>query len=266
MLVLAVAVHFASAAPSDSHTVAKRRVELATTLDEVSSIGRALVAENTTTNGGGGRAGGANGGAHEQQQQCRRRRRRRVVVVLGGDFNALREEFVHGNGAAFFACPAVARTRPAFRRPEPGTEVTADTFGARPRGRLVRAECCSSPSSPPPPSSSQDHYAFLELFCDGADGGGVLREASQPDRNMDVGCTRAGKSVVIDFLFVGSFGCSGSGSGGDAVAVAADTARPRDVVSPEQAAAAADEKSGIYANVLEFGSDHLPVACDFLLP
>ena len=45
------------------------------------------------------------------------------VVVLAGDFNAIREEFVLGNGAAFFDSTSTgnsagaAAVRPAFRRP-----------------------------------------------------------------------------------------------------------------------------------------------------
>jgi len=163
-------------------------------------------------------------------------------LLLGGDFNAMREELLHGNGDAFFGCAAVAATQPPWKKPISGSEVTAASAGA--------ASC----------RMADDGSGALELLCPQADGG-ALREVSQPDAAMAVGCTRAGKSIVIDFIFCGSVGCEAELCGGGAE----QWASTREAVSAEQVRRAADASSGIYANVLEFGSDHLPVACELRL-
>ena len=68
---LVVAVHLASAPPSDSDTVRLRRAQIRSILSEISGIAAYF-----------------------------RERRIPCVVILGGDFNALREEFLHRHDEA----------------------------------------------------------------------------------------------------------------------------------------------------------------------
>lgn len=91
---LVVALHLASAPPSDSPIVALRRLQLHALLEEVGGVCDQLRARGCP---------------------CK--------VLVGGDFNAVREELVYGNGDDFFACKAVSSTRPPWQRPLPGSEV-----------------------------------------------------------------------------------------------------------------------------------------------
>ena len=66
-------------------------------------------------------------------------------------------------------------------------------------------------------------------------------------------CTRAGSSMVIDFILVGSVG------GGAGVPPLALNATALQVVPADAAAAAADAADGVRHAVTRYGSDHLPV-------
>eukprot|EP00931_Biecheleriopsis_adriatica_P065588 TRINITY_DN40091_c0_g1_i1.p1 TRINITY_DN40091_c0_g1~~TRINITY_DN40091_c0_g1_i1.p1 ORF type:complete len:692 (+),score=139.46 TRINITY_DN40091_c0_g1_i1:128-2077(+) len=201
-LVLAGAFHLESSPPSDSKKVLQRRAQVKAFLAEVS-----LAAESLASAG------------------------HRCLFVFGGDFNALREEFVHGTGDAFFASPGVQSVIPKLAQPKVAVDAPEPSFA-----RLAED-------------------GSLRLFCKGVDGG-ELFEASRAADGADgeVLCTRAGKSMVIDFLFVGSTGFAG-----------VDTSPVR-LVSPEEARLAADAEYGIHSTVMQFGSDHLPVACDVHIP
>lgn len=196
-LIIVGAVHLDSAPPADSKKVLVRQAQIKSVLAEVSLAARSLA---------------------EVGQRC--------LFILGGDFNALREEFVLGNGDDFYAAPGVAAVRPRMDRP-------LETV---------------PPLEPAVAELAED--GSLRLLCDGIDGG-ALREVSYL-RCADgvVPCTRAGKSMVIDFLFAGHVGLPG---------VQATT---HELVSAADAAAAADPTSGVHWAVMQWGSDHLPVACD----
>ena len=92
----------------------------------------------------------------------------------------------------------------------------------------------------------------LTLACEGADGGELWEASHNPATAGEVQCTRAGKAMLIDFVFAGSFG------GGGQLKTA-----PHPIASAEETAEAANEEYGIHSAVLRFGSDHLPVAADF---
>ena len=154
------------------------------------------------------------------------------VAILGGDFNALREEFLLGNIDAFFEREGVAAVRPPLRRPR------ADAPRSLP---------------PDPPIARLSDSGELELACPSCDGG-YLREATLSPGGG--GCTHAGDTMVIDFIVIG-------------VADIPDQhlpidVKPRPIVSEEDVAAAADPANGTRHAVTRFGSDHLPVACTLL--
>ena len=202
-LLLAVAVHLESAPPSDGKKVRTRRAQLRAVLGEISLAGRALAAAGM-----------------------------RCAVALGGDFNALKEEFVFGNGEAFFASPGAAAVHPALRRPVDGQTLSEAEMGSE----LARI----------------GDSGGLTLACEGADGGELWEASHNPATAGEVQCTRAGKAMLIDFVFAGSFG------GGGQLKTA-----PHPIASAEETAEAANEEYGIHSAVLRFGSDHLPVAADF---
>ena len=85
---LVVAVHLESGPPSETAKVETRACQLHALLAEISSISASL------------RAGG---------HTC--------AILVGGDFNAVREEFVFGNSDVFFDIPAVRAVQPALCRP-----------------------------------------------------------------------------------------------------------------------------------------------------
>jgi len=198
-LVLVGAVHLESGPPSSSDKVILRRDQLRALLAETS-----LVVE----------------GLHSLGHGC--------SVIIGGDFNAVREEFVFGNGAEFYSTAGVAKLQPPLRKPRAGTDVQA----------------------PHPPLARLADDGSLHLFCGGIDGG-ELRESSRTAHDLagKVACTRAGNSMVIDFVLTGRAG----GGMCDVKAL--------ELVAPEESAEAADPEYGIHAAVLRWGSDHLPVGC-----
>merc|ERR1712039_90781 len=95
--------------------------------------------------------------------------------------NAVREEFLHGNGPDFYET-AVAKNA-AFAKPAAGLDLALP----EPDKRCFGAKL------------SEKGALLLEL--DGVDGG-WLEEAYNPD----VVCTRAGQPVVIDFIMTGTVG------------------------------------------------------------
>lgn len=212
-LLLVCAVHLESAQPSDTRKVLLRRQQVRAMLSEVSGVAKSLLAAGAPP----------------------------CTVAIGGDFNAIREEFLHGNSGEFFACAGTQLVKPAFRPPV--TPVGADEMGD--------------------PIAVLEAGGPLRMLCDGVDGGELVEAtmnsaerpgpAAAPSR---VACTRAGKSMVIDFVFCGVIG---GGAGGSGTSV---RATPHVLASDEEAAQAADEGYGVRRAVLRWGSDHLPVACD----
>ena len=91
--------------------------------------------------------------------------------------------------------------------------------------------------------------------------GGYVTEASILGDGR--GCTRAGKAMVIDYIFVGSLHRQADPVDPGAVTVTESTRGVKTsavrVVSAKQAASASDPKCGVKFAVQEFGSDHLPV-------
>lgn len=221
-LVLVAAVHLESAPPSDTKKVALRRQQLRALLSEVSLLAKQLSSAGL-----------------------------KCTVALGGDFNATREEFVHGNLPAFYECEGTKMVTPALLPPV--TAMSAEGMGTA----IARMDL-----------GLDDHdggSGGLLLLCDGVDGGelieGTLNPAEQPGHGGGrVGCTRAGKSMVIDFVFCGTIGHTGAGDG--AAAGSPVTSTVFVLASDEEAKVAADEGYGVLSAVMRWGSDHLPVACD----
>ena len=258
LLVLVISVHLESGPPSDSRKVELRAAQVHSLLAECTHLAGALAAAGY-----------------------------RAALVVGGDFNALREEFVHGNTAAFFDAPAVGAVRPPLKR--------------APRdARLALA--------PEPPIASLGPSGELRLHCAACDGGYLVEASGKPPRpnsapggpskgveapgrssvgssegghgaeamgdvagevmadvagevTSDVAgevmgdvaggpCTRAGSSMTIDFVLLGSVGG------------ALSSARLYHAVPEAEAAASAHPADGIRHAVTHWGSDHLPVAAD----
>lgn len=209
-LVLVGAMHMESAPPSDSHKVALRRQQLRALLSEISLIAQDMLKQGL-----------------------------RCTVLLGGDFNAIREESVHGNTDKFYECQGTQHVRPALQRPKDGTALSEEAMGS--------------------PIARIDEGGGLMLACKGVDGGELIEATMNPAElpgavGGRMGCTRAGNSMVIDFIFCGGIGGLG-----------ADTA-PHVIATDEEAATAADESYGVLSAVQRWGSDHLPVGCDVTLP
>ena len=201
LLFVVCAAHLESGSPSDSAKVRYRARQMRTLLDAVGKLAAALAASSLP-----------------------------AVVVLGGDLNALREEFVLGNSAAFYDAPTVAAVRPRLKRP------AADVPEAPP---------------PEPPFACLGEAGELRLRCDCVDGGWLVEASgAAAAAGAAVPCTRAGASMTIDFALVG-------GVGGAAVATA-----PHKLVSDGEAARCAAADDGVRQAVMCWGSDHLPVACD----
>ena len=157
----------------------------------------------------------------------------RCVVVVGGDLNAVREEFVLGNAPPFFDHAAVQAVRPKLELPPVAADISPP-----PRPAVARV-------------AAED--GTLRFLCPGVDGG-ELREGSSSTRDGygAAACTRAGYTMWIDFVMVGAVG---------APALRA-TATPHAVATAAESAACADSGDGVYQAVTRFGSDHLPVSCD----
>jgi len=195
-LFLVTAVHLESAPPSESLKVNVRALQLRALQTYLSNISKQLAAKG---------------------HSC--------VFVLGGDFNALPEEFLHGNGAEFWEDARVLAVQPPLRRPSAGKP----TIGP-----------------PVPPLVRAGDNGRWHLLCEGMDGG----ELHESSRVSDVTCSRAGYSMVIDFIFVGTVGHS---------SIAAE---PVVTSTPEQSARAADKDYGVFNAVMNWGSDHLPVGAE----
>lgn len=146
------------------------------------------------------------------------------TIVVGGDFNTVQEEFVYGTTEEFWQCEGVRAVQPPLRRPKDGFA-----------------------PAPEPPVARLDGAGRVHLLCEVADGGN-LRQASYHD---GMRCTRAGSSIVIDFIFAGS---AGRDSNMGTVAL--------EVSTPEETDIAAQADSGIFHAVKDLGSDHLPVGCE----
>eukprot|EP01047_Picozoa_sp_COSAG01_P074362 COSAG01_NODE_12405_length_1746_cov_1.185185_2_plen_179_part_00 len=173
--------------------------------------------------------------------------------MLGGDFNATREEFVHGNGPAFYACAATQQIRPALAAPAAGAAVLEVNGAEAPeQAAAEEAELASLAVSD----------GALRLRCAAADGG-WLSEASKAGLlpaggdggGAAAACTRAGRSIVIDFVLCGGVG----------MAAGELTTAPHALASEEESSLAADPATGIYEAVQRWGSDHLPVCADVQL-
>jgi hypothetical protein len=106
-------------------------------------------------------------------------------VIVAGDFNAVREEFVYGNGPDFFATPSVTAVEPKLAHPTVGAELAPDEL----LPAIARLD---------------EESGGLVLVCDGVDGG-ELREVAPLDTAL---CTRSGSTMVIDFVFMGTVGCA----------------------------------------------------------
>jgi endonuclease/exonuclease/phosphatase family metal-dependent hydrolase len=148
------------------------------------------------------------------------------TIVVGGDFNTLLEEFVYGTEEEFWQSESVRAVQPPLLRPQEG---------------MVPA--------PDPPVARLDAAGRVRLLCEVADGG-ELRQASYHE---GMHCTRAGSSMVVDFIFAGS-------AGGDTAKGPATFAL--EVSTPHKMDMAARADSGVFHSVSDLGSDHLPVACE----
>eukprot|EP00930_Biecheleria_cincta_P068698 TRINITY_DN5642_c0_g2_i2.p1 TRINITY_DN5642_c0_g2~~TRINITY_DN5642_c0_g2_i2.p1 ORF type:complete len:608 (-),score=123.97 TRINITY_DN5642_c0_g2_i2:56-1879(-) len=168
-LYLVVAIHMESGPPSDAKKVNKRALQLRAVQDFLKKTSAALAAQ----------------------------RHQDAVLVLGGDFNALPDEFIRGTHDVDPPAPALLR-------------------------------------------ANQD--GSLDFLC----GDVELRERS---RNSKMTCSRAGKRMVIDFIYAGSLD-------GRLVSTPIVTA------TESQSAVAADRDFGIYNAVMHWGSDHLPVGAE----
>jgi len=205
-LVLVAAVHLESGPPSDTKKVGLRRQQVRALLSEVSQIAKMLL---------------------QAGLKC--------TVALGGDYNATREEFVHGNLPTFYNCSGTKAIRPPLQAPV--VPLNLEAMG-EPIARMDEAE------------------GGLVLLCEGVDGGELAEATFNHAERLGsaggrMGCTRAGKSMVIDFVFYGTIG--GREQAASTVHVLA---------SDEEARQAADEGYGVLNAVMRWGSDHLPVACD----
>jgi len=148
-------------------------------------------------------------------------------VLLCGDFNAVREEFLHGNGPDF--CATGIAKKAQFAKPAAGLDAYL------PEKRCFGAKVTDE--------------GALQLELDGVEGG-WLEEAYNPD----VVCTRAGQPVVIDFIMTGTVGN-----------LPRIQPKPLTISSAADQEAAADFHGGVAAAVNAVGSDHLPIACEFVV-
>ncbi|CAK0893363.1 unnamed protein product [Prorocentrum cordatum] len=151
------------------------------------------------------------------------------TVLVGGDFNTLQEEFVYGTTEDFWQCEGVRAVQPPLRRPK-----------------------VEPAPAPEPPVARFDDAGRVHLLCEVADGGD-LRQASHHE---GMRCTRAGSSMVIDFVFAGSASAD-AGKGKESKEF-----RALKVSTSEEMDMAARADSGIFHAVKDLGSDHLPVGCE----
>ena len=215
-LLLLLAAHFESGKPSDSIKVALRAAQLKALLGELEEAASAL-----------------------------RRAGRQAVLIVAGDLNAVREEFLYGNSAAFFEAPGVRAIVPPLRRPSHSA---------------ARVE------PPEPPLAKLGESGELCLACASADGGWLREVSAAPARVAAQGhpvCTRAGSNMAIDFILLGSLGGGGGdGSGGSGSNGGGCSGAPHALVPPEDVAACADPIDGTRVAIGQWGSDHLPVGTD----
>jgi len=166
-LCLIVAVHLESGPSTDSDKVRKRQVQTEVLLAEVHALVSSLSGEHG-------------------------------LVLIGGDFNALREEFVLGTGDEFFSTAAV----------------DAAGFHQRPgdHGLLPKTALASF--------GGRD----LQFACPSVDGG-WLREVSRHDvPDAEVASTKGGSKMVIDFILAGTFGARTFSSSAHEIASLAEQA------------------------------------------
>ena len=173
-------------------------------------------------------------------------------VIVGGDFNALREEFVLGNGAAFFACPPIKAVQPPLK---PSREEVV--------------------LPPDPPLARIGSRGELHLRCAPADSGWLQEVSGSSIGAHPTGSritTRSGSSMVIDYIFVGSVGCvlpiKGEKPSDAAAATDATTdaptgsgwaAQPLAGLSEADTQRVSDPEGGVMHCIETVGSDHLPI-------
>ncbi|CAE8588404.1 unnamed protein product [Polarella glacialis] len=206
VLCLVMAVHLESGPPSKTSAVRLRSAQTQALLASVAKLAALL---------------------RSQGERC--------AVFVGGDFNAVREEFISGNTPDFYETPDAVQPEAGYRAPPCG------------------------PSSEPSPSSRRAFQSSLGpcgelcLSCDGVDEG-WLREVSRAGAPAGSSlCSRAGAPVVIDFILAASLGYASECDPFKAESVA--------IATLEEQKEAADKDGGLAAAVRLFGSDHLPVAC-----
>lgn len=129
-----------------------------------------------------------------------------------------------------------------------GVVVIGGDFNAE-RTEFVHCEGLSQDEIEPQYASiaCADDGPQLKLHCEGLDGG-TIEEVCPRGQTT---CTRAGKAMVIDFAFVGTFG------------LAADElpkGTPTQIATLAGIEAASNPVSGTFSSILTFGSDHLPVS------
>eukprot|EP00037_Helgoeca_nana_P028429 m.334402 g.334402 ORF g.334402 m.334402 type:complete len:626 (-) comp27755_c0_seq1:83-1960(-) len=150
------------------------------------------------------------------------------VVLVGGDFNGERAEFVYGAGLPH------DELVPAF-------------------ASFAGGQGCPAPTDPSrgEPENGDGDGARLWLKCDGVDDGHLHEVAPQSSTT----CTRAGTAVVIDFAFAGTFGFRQADA-------PCDVGVPHPTTTRDEVDRGSDPVDGTFTSILQFGSDHFPVAFD----
>lgn len=107
-LLLMLALHLESGPSSDSNKVRLRSAQMQAVLSELEAQIQAIKEALNAPSQAPERAGGGT-------LQC--------TVVIAGDLNAIREEFVYGNGPSLFESRGAAQISPPLKRPAAGAEV-----------------------------------------------------------------------------------------------------------------------------------------------
>eukprot|EP00929_Paragymnodinium_shiwhaense_P077663 TRINITY_DN40019_c0_g1_i1.p1 TRINITY_DN40019_c0_g1~~TRINITY_DN40019_c0_g1_i1.p1 ORF type:complete len:636 (-),score=111.12 TRINITY_DN40019_c0_g1_i1:58-1965(-) len=149
-------------------------------------------------------------------------------VLVCGDFNAVREEFLYGNGPELYRAPAIVAAE--FEKPLEVVSCEERAF----RTDLARD-------------------GALRLECNMVDGGWLQEVSKVVMPKGGLSCSRAGKPVTIDFIFAASVGRSRKSM----------VFEPCEIASATEQQAAGHSKDGLAVTLQLFGSDHLPVACLF---
>ena len=199
-MALVVAVHFDSGLPMKTSVVKKR----AQSLRRVLTVLEAALTE-----------------LHAANEKC--------LVFLGGDFNAVREEFVYGNTDEFYSCEGVCALKPDYLKP-------------------IGEHFCTRSL----PCASLGDLGQLKLCCGGCESGELTEASWSRQEGADL-TTRAGASkLIIDFVMVGV-----STGGGLSCST-----KPVIIPTAQQLTECSDLSDGLRKSAAHFGSDHLPVACD----